>query len=147
MLAVEDLAGLDEALVLDHIVCSFKIEEEDLDGFEVLVAYESVGDHGCDSSNWFLLRKDGQLYENYGSHCSCWGFEEQWAPEETNIEYLLSDKFGFSMGGYDSDQGGNEDAVDREIRRLFIGTEATGRRAAIAAQKARAANPYIETEE
>jgi hypothetical protein len=147
MLAVEDLAGLDEAGVREHIVCSFEIEEKELDGFEVLIAYESVGSWGCDSSNWFLLRKDGQLYENHGSHCSCNGFEEQWAPEETSIEYLLSDKFSFSMGGDDGDQNGNRDAVDREIRLLFTGTEATGRRAAIAAQKARASNPYIATEE
>ena len=146
MLAVEDLAGNDEAEVRDHIVCSFQIEEEELDGFEVLIAYESVGDWGCDSSNWFLLRKDGVLYENYGSHCSCMGFEEQWAPEETSVDYLLSEKFSFGMGGYDTDRDGNEGAVGREIRRILTGTEATGRKAAIAAQKARAANPYIATE-
>lgn len=147
MLALEDLAGDNEASVRDHIVCTFEIEEKELDGFEVLVAYESVGNWGCDSSNWFLLRKDGVLYENYGSHCSCNGFEGSWAPEETNVEYLLSDKFGFWAGGYDSDEEGNKSAVEREIRRLFTGTEATGRRAAIAAQKARSSNRYIVTEE
>ncbi|KKN63679.1 hypothetical protein LCGC14_0499080 [marine sediment metagenome] len=145
MLALEDLAGADETLVRDHIVCEFEIEEKELDGFEVLIAYESCGSWGCDSSNWFLLRKDGQLYENHGSHCSCNGFEEQWAPEETSVDYLLSEKFYFPSGGYDTN--GNEEAVSREIRRFFTVTEATGRRAAIAAQKARAANPYIETEE
>lgn len=147
MLALEDLEGCDEASVRDHIVCSFEIEEKELDGFEVLIAYESCGSWGCDSSNWFLLRKDGQLYENYGSHCSCNGFEEQWGPEETSVNYLLSDKFGLWTGGYDDNVDGNKDAVGREIRRILTGTEATGRRAAIAAQKARASNPYIEAEE
>ena len=147
MLALEDLAGQDEASVREHIVCEFEIREKKLRGFEILVAYESVGDYGCDSSNWFLLRKGGVLYENHGGHCSCNGFAGQWAPEETNVEYLLSDKFYFRAGGYDDNEGANEDAVGRKIRRLFVGTEATGRRAAIAAQKARAANPYIVTEE
>lgn len=145
MLALEDLAGDSVDSVREHIVCSFQIEENELDGFEVLVAYESVGDYGCDSSNWFLIRKDGQLYENYGSHCSCMGFEEQWGPEETSVDYLLSDKFNFCTGGYDNDGGGNVEAVERELKRLFAA--GTGRRAAITAQKARGKNPYINTEE
>ncbi len=146
MLAVEDLAGDSVESVRDHIVCAFEIEEKELDGFEVLIAYESVGNWGCDSSNWFLLRKDGVLYENHGGHCSCNGFEGQWAPEETSVEYLLSDKFYYCGGGYDDNEEDNKDAVGRKIRRLFV-TEKSGRRAAITAQKARAKNPYIVAEE
>ena len=146
MLALEDLEGQDEASVRDHIVCSFEIEEKELDGFEILVAYESVGSWGCDSSNFFLLRTDGVLYENHGGHCSCNGFEGQWAPEETAVDYLLSEKFHFCTGGYDDNEDANEGAVGREIRRLFTGTELTGRRAAITAQKARVKNPYITEE-
>jgi hypothetical protein len=135
MLALEDLAGDSKEEVRDHIVCSFQIEEKELDGFEILITYESAGSWG-NSSNWFLLRKDGVLYENYGSHCSCNGFEEQWSLEETSVDYLLSDSFRFDMGGYDTNRDENEMAVKRKLTNLF-GTPVV-RKAAIAAQKARA---------
>jgi hypothetical protein len=147
MLALEDLEGQDEASVRDHIVCAFEVSQRKVARFEILIAYQSVGNWGCDSSCWYLLRKDGVLYENHGGHCSCYGFEGQWAPEETAVDYLLSEKFNFCTGGYDDNEDHNEGAVGREIRRIFTGTEDTGRRAAITAQKARAKNPYIATEE
>lgn len=77
----------------------------ELENFDLLVAYESVGNWGCDSSSFFLFKhkETGVLYENHGSHCSCYGFEGQWEPEETSVEYLLSDKFGFCTGGYDDE--------------------------------------------
>lgn len=30
-----------------------------------------------------LYERDGKLYEVHGSHCSCYGLEGQWQPEET----------------------------------------------------------------
>jgi hypothetical protein len=30
-----------------------------------------------------LFERDGKLYEVHGSHCSCYGLEDQWEPEET----------------------------------------------------------------
>lgn len=35
-----------------------------------------------------LFEKDGVLYEVNGSHCSCYGLEGQWMPEETTLEAL-----------------------------------------------------------
>lgn len=35
-----------------------------------------------------IFSKDGKLYEVHGSHCSCYGLEDQWTPEETSIEAL-----------------------------------------------------------
>ena len=35
-----------------------------------------------------LFRKDDKLYEVNGGHCSCYGLEGQWSPEETTIEAL-----------------------------------------------------------
>jgi|SRR6188474_1830793 len=32
--------------------------------------------------------KEGQLYEVNGSHCSCYGLEGRWDPEETNYKAL-----------------------------------------------------------
>jgi len=34
-----------------------------------------------------VFTKDGKLYENNDSHCSCYGLED-WDPEETSIEAL-----------------------------------------------------------
>ena len=74
-----------------------------LENFSVIIAYESVGDCGCDSSSWFLVQEktSGLLYEFSGSHCSCYGFEGQFYLEETTLEYLQSAKFYMNCGGYD----------------------------------------------
>lgn len=76
-----------------------------LEQYDIVVAYESVGDYGCDSSSWFLLRHrtSGAYFENHGSHCSCYGFEGQFDPEEVTLEHLRSDKFRFYAGRYDTD--------------------------------------------
>ena len=88
-----------------------------LDDYNILIAYESVGSWGCDSSSFFLLQKksSGRLFEVHGSHCSCYGFEGQWTPEKTTKKYLKSDKFYFSCGGYDSDDERNKQAVQTFI--------------------------------
>lgn len=31
-----------------------------------------------------IFKKDGKLYEVNGAHCSCYGLEGQWKPEETS---------------------------------------------------------------
>jgi len=36
-----------------------------------------------------LFIKDGKLYEVNGSHCSCYGLEGQWEPEETFVDAIL----------------------------------------------------------
>lgn len=36
-----------------------------------------------------VFRRDGKLFEVTGSHCSCYGLEGQWEPEETTVEALL----------------------------------------------------------
>lgn len=45
---------------------------EILKSYDIVVAYESVGSWGCDSSSWFLLRNKatGEYFEFSGSHCS-----------------------------------------------------------------------------
>lgn len=35
-----------------------------------------------------LFVEDNRLYEVHGSHCSCYGLEGQWEPEETLLEAL-----------------------------------------------------------
>jgi hypothetical protein len=134
MLALEDMKTLSEKQVKDHIADQFAGAEmqeygtdeekaalrKTLNGFAVLVAYESVGSWGCDSSAWFLLRKksDKTLHTISGSHCSCYGFEGQGEIEATDIAYLKSDKFYLPLGGYDDAPEANKEAVLKYIRGL-----------------------------
>lgn len=134
MLGLADFKGLDEAAVKEHIAGEYggdksgfdygkpsdadreKLASE-LESFRILIAYESVGSWGCDSSSFFLLEKDGKLFENHGGHCSCYGFEGQWAPEETSKESLLKRQF-WGMGGYDNESEANTAAIRSYIEAL-----------------------------
>jgi hypothetical protein len=73
ILALEDLAGKSEDEIRKHIAEEYA-PADDVADFRILIAYESVGNWGCDSSSFFLLEKNGELFENHGSHCSCYGF-------------------------------------------------------------------------
>lgn len=37
---------------------------------------------------WVLFEEDGKLYEVSGGHCSCYGLEGQWNPDEVLLEEL-----------------------------------------------------------
>lgn len=91
---------------------------ENLKQFDVLVAYEHVGSWGCDSSSYFLLRRqsDDALLEVRGSHCSCYGFEGQWDMEPVESAYLNSEQFYVGTGGYDDSAKENEAAIRAFVR-------------------------------
>lgn len=55
-------------------------------GVEILLASYGTGEY--EGSAFVLFRRDGQLYEVNGSHCSCYGLENQWDPELTTVEAL-----------------------------------------------------------
>lgn len=48
------------------------------------ILYASYGGGFYDGNALVLFERDGKLYEAHGSHCSCYGLEGQWAPEETS---------------------------------------------------------------
>lgn len=50
----------------------------------------------------FINTNDGELYENYGSHCSCFGLEEQWGEELTTLESLKHRVTEGTLGSYSS---------------------------------------------
>lgn len=130
-LAMADLKELSQEQVKDHIaeeyagtdIYQYPSDAQkqnlrvELDQYDVLIAYEHVGDFGCDSSSWFLLKRkaDGVLFESHGSHCSCYGFEGQWDLEETTPDYLKSDHFSLCTGGYDDFGREHKDAVKQFI--------------------------------
>ena len=53
---------------------------------KILLAWYGHGDY--DGSAFVLFERDGKLYEVNGGHCSCFGLEGQWEPEETSVEAL-----------------------------------------------------------
>lgn len=134
MLVLADLVGFTECEVKSHIAVSYSGEGEYdstdrgdagsvlavLSEYSIIVAYESVGDYGCDSSSWFLLQdiNTGEYFEFSGSHCSCFGFEGQFDLQPVDITYLKSDKFYLGCGGYDDDCTENQEAVKSFLQTL-----------------------------
>lgn len=119
-LFLADFALATPETIRKSLATTFQIEEESLSQFQVLVAYCSEGFWGFDSSAWVLLqnRETGEYFEVHGSHCSCYGFEDQWRPEATTLEYLQSENFGFSCGGYDDEAEKNKTAVREFLKSL-----------------------------
>lgn len=70
----------------EDVVREFEISSEQLDGVEILYA---IYNGGYDGEAHVIFRKDGKLYEVNGAHCSCYGLEGQWEPEETTVAALL----------------------------------------------------------
>lgn len=54
--------------------------------YEILVAVYSYENY--EGSAYVLAKKDGNLFEVEGGHCSCYGLEGQWKPTEVSVEYL-----------------------------------------------------------
>lgn len=58
----------------------------ELEGVTVLLA--SYGTPSYEGYAFVLFERGGKLYEVNGAHCSCYGLEGQWEPEETTVETL-----------------------------------------------------------
>lgn len=78
----------------DEILDEFEALEEDRDVNILFATY--------DFSNWqgdafVIAEKNGKLFEVHAEHCSCYGLENQFVLEETNIEaiehYIKNGKF------------------------------------------------------
>ena len=121
MLLLEDLKDMSADELCAHLIEEYRVSTDLLDEYEILLGYESVGSWGCDSSSFFILRKcaTGALFEVHGSHCSCYGFEEQFEPEECTRESLLTLDLTYDvLGGYDEDKTGNAAAIKAFIESL-----------------------------
>lgn len=119
-LALEDLKDNTDDEIRAHWVSSWEIKEDEAAKYNPIASYESVGSWGCDSSGWFLIqdRQTGELFEVHGSHCSCYGFEGKFKPEPTTLEYLKSENFSLSCGGYDDHEADNKQAVKDFLKNL-----------------------------
>lgn len=68
----------------------FDISDKELEGVRILVAVYEYGN--WEGAAFVLFERDGKLYEVHAAHCSCYGLEGQWAPEETTHAALLMRK-------------------------------------------------------
>lgn len=73
----------------------FKVADDFPTDEQIIYAhYEAEGYEG---SSFVLFERDGKVYEVNGSHCSCYGLEGQWTPEETSwdaIAIRTPDRYG-----------------------------------------------------
>lgn len=69
--------------------------KKDLEGATVYVAWYGTAPY--EGSAFVLYEKDGKLYEVHASHCSCYGLEDKWDPEETTWAAL---KLRFSQNDW-----------------------------------------------
>lgn len=54
------------------------------------ILYAELNGDGYEEDSYILLQHNGFLYENYASHCSCYGFEDQFEPEKVTLKFLYS---------------------------------------------------------
>lgn len=119
-LLLEDLEKCTDKVVREGLINEWEADKTEVSKYFILIGYESVGDYGCDSSAFYLLRnkKTKKLFTVYGSHCSCYGFEGQFNLEPVELKYLKSDKFSFYTGGYDNKSDENTKLVKQFISKL-----------------------------
>jgi hypothetical protein len=94
-------------------------EKPEFKGFEILLASYAYENYSGDA--FVLARKDGKLYEVNGGHCSCYGLEGQWAPEETTIAALRHRLDEGRLGAVDGWRG---DVFAAELRAVLDELEA-----------------------
>lgn len=89
----DKLVGKTDDELGEMITTEFQIERSELDKIEILIG--SIDWYDYEGDAYFLIRDraTGNLYEVTGSHCSCMGFEDQWKPQITSKEYLLSQNY------------------------------------------------------
>lgn len=74
-------------------------EDESIEDLNILFA--SYGDDCYEGDAWVLFERDGVLYEVNGGHCSCYGLEGQWDPDEVNLKELEHRLTNGTWGEYD----------------------------------------------
>ena len=72
---------------------SFSIPKGSLDNVEIIYAEYDCPPYEGYAQVYFYSREDNLFYSVHGSHCSCYGLEDQWEPEEIGgfdffIEYI-----------------------------------------------------------
>jgi hypothetical protein len=76
------------------------------------ILFASYGGRACEGDATVIFERGGKLFEVHGTHCSCFGLEDGWQPEETSWAALAMRK---RTGEYSWDHFlGDHDADARE---------------------------------
>lgn len=71
----------------DSIAKEFNVAVDDVPTDDELI-YANYSYESYSGDAFVVFKRDGKLYEVSGGHCSCYGLEGQWEPEETTVEAL-----------------------------------------------------------
>jgi len=71
---------------LNGLTEDFRLKPSQLKGVKILLASYSYQDYSGDA--FVLFKQGGKYYEVNGGHCSCYGLEDQWEPEEAVLQEL-----------------------------------------------------------
>lgn len=100
----------------DDVIEQYHAPQDALKKAKVYLAWYGYGSY-CGSS-LVIFSKDGKLWEVNGSHCSCYGLEGQWQPEETSWEAIAkrdySDRY---CDGGDEANAELQKIAKRELKR------------------------------
>lgn len=103
----------------DSIIEDYDAPKDALDGATVHLAWYGYGDY-CGSS-LVIYERNGNLYEVNGSHCSCYGLEGQWEPEETSWDALSKrDLSEYYDGSDEANQVLKELVAEHSGRELLV---------------------------
>lgn len=85
---LEDLSDVQYAVRRQQIIAQTQSKADEIFGSGVLLfaAYKKY--EFASGYAFVLFERDGVLYEVNGTHCSCYGLENQWDPEETTLESI-----------------------------------------------------------
>ena len=96
----------------DDVYNNFQITKRDEDKINILLAW--YGYKSYSGYAFVLFEQNGKLYEITASHCSCYGLEGQWKPEETSVGALRYRMVNGSLGANDYGSSGGEFAGQLE---------------------------------
>lgn len=83
-----------------------KMEQKLKEWEDINILFASYGCANYEGDAFVLFEKEGKLFEVNGGHCSCYGLEGQFSPEETTLEALNHRLVNGKMG--QDDYSGNE---------------------------------------
>lgn len=77
---------------IQNMIKDFKLDEKTIKKIQtskikIILGYYCQEDY--EGLAFVLFEKEGRLFEVNASHCSCYGLEDQWRPEETSFDVLM----------------------------------------------------------
>ena len=114
--ALEDLSDVQYAVRRQQIIAQVQTKADEIFGssnllFAVYKKYEYASGYA-----FVLFEQDGVLYEVNGNHCSCYGLENQWDPEETTPESIEHRVLKGSLGRESSPNSEDRNIVEDDWR-------------------------------